>query len=329
MDKPYKVLIIGCGSIGALKPIKFDSPASKLPLTHAHAFNRHPDFEITGVCDMDKEKADEAADRWGTLSYTDIDRATREAVPNIIVIASPTTTHLSMVQKAIWNAPLLLVEKPMGENTKQWRRMKSGFVYSNTDVLINYMRRYLPAIQRFRDTLLETEVLSARLIYGQGLQRDGCHGLDLFRYLLGECIGVTNAYNTPYKVKDEGDSDYRARLAFERCHYVDLVPIPTSAFSVFQMEFITTRGIFNLHTNGQYLEHLPVAPEGTYGNYPALKWIGTHRQHTDLDNVMTYMAEHCSQILQGNEKPKCTFEDGLAVHRIIEDIRRKADETSN
>ena len=62
----YKALIIGAGSIGALKDDKFDSPSNPdKVLTHAHAFYKHPDIKIKCVIDRDILKARMAAEKWG------------------------------------------------------------------------------------------------------------------------------------------------------------------------------------------------------------------------------------------------------------------------
>ena len=58
--KKYNALIIGAGSIGALKPDKLDNIKSKNILTIAHAFKKNPQINLIGIIDIDKNKAIEA-----------------------------------------------------------------------------------------------------------------------------------------------------------------------------------------------------------------------------------------------------------------------------
>jgi predicted dehydrogenase len=60
----YKAVIIGAGSIGALKPDHLDSPHTANILTMAHAFHSHPEIELVGIIDKDIGVAEKAAKKW-------------------------------------------------------------------------------------------------------------------------------------------------------------------------------------------------------------------------------------------------------------------------
>jgi len=49
----YKVIIIGSGSIGALKEARYDDINSKSILTHANAVYRHSKYKLIGIIDQD------------------------------------------------------------------------------------------------------------------------------------------------------------------------------------------------------------------------------------------------------------------------------------
>ena len=53
----YKALIVGAGKMGAF----FDEPGSDNIFTHAHAYNNHPGFELSGFVDIDGKRARRAS----------------------------------------------------------------------------------------------------------------------------------------------------------------------------------------------------------------------------------------------------------------------------
>src|SRR4030067_222288 len=98
LNKKYKAAVIGCGSIGALKDNKYDSP--EMPhniLTHAHAYYDCPDTELVAVIDMDIEKAKKAGDKWGCSTDTDILNFRNENI-DIISVCTPTETHFDILK---------------------------------------------------------------------------------------------------------------------------------------------------------------------------------------------------------------------------------------
>lgn len=52
--KKYNALIIGAGSIGGLKPEKFDNRKTKNILTVAHAFYKNKRIDLKGFVDSTK-----------------------------------------------------------------------------------------------------------------------------------------------------------------------------------------------------------------------------------------------------------------------------------
>ena len=97
MNKQYTAVVIGCGSIGALKEDKYDSPeepakgASLSILTHAHAYYDHPRIDLLGFVDSDIDKRLSAATKWNALSCEDI---TGFSSPDIISVCTPTESTL-------------------------------------------------------------------------------------------------------------------------------------------------------------------------------------------------------------------------------------------
>ena len=60
----YTAVLLGAGSIGALKPNEFDSPDTEEILTHAHAIYNHPKINLLGIIDSNINKAKKAGNKW-------------------------------------------------------------------------------------------------------------------------------------------------------------------------------------------------------------------------------------------------------------------------
>ncbi len=62
--KQYTAAIIGCGSIGALKPDEYDHKEGKNILTHAHALYNNIQIKEIIFIDSDEDKMNAARMKW-------------------------------------------------------------------------------------------------------------------------------------------------------------------------------------------------------------------------------------------------------------------------
>jgi hypothetical protein len=59
----YRAAIIGCGKIGS--EFSENPAAREMVLTHAEAYHRRADTQLSAVCDLDPEKLARCGDLWG------------------------------------------------------------------------------------------------------------------------------------------------------------------------------------------------------------------------------------------------------------------------
>ena len=92
--------------------------------------------------------------------------------PQVALIASPATLHLSAAQPLAQAGVHLLVEKPLSASLDGVSQLLETCRKHKTVLLIGYNLRFLPSLQRFRDLLAENvigRVLSVRCEVGQYL----------------------------------------------------------------------------------------------------------------------------------------------------------------
>jgi predicted dehydrogenase len=95
-QSPIRVGVVGVGYLGQ---------------HHARIYAEMPGVELVGLADLDRDRADEIAKKFGTVSHHDY----RELIANVdaVSIVSPTVTHYEIAQEFLKKDVDVLVEKPI------------------------------------------------------------------------------------------------------------------------------------------------------------------------------------------------------------------------
>ena len=310
----YTVAIIGCGSIGALKDDQYDSPTTDAVLTHANAFHKHPNTKITSLVDNNYHQQRSAQGKWNVKQNTE------EA--DIIVVATPTETHHDTLMQVLALKPKLVVaEKPFCSNIKEAQSVADAYKQAGVPLMVDYIRRFddmhSDVLNGLRDGRYG-EIYHARCLYGRGLRHDGCHGLDIFNWALGECKGVS-FHHGGIVDRAADDPSYTVRLEFDRCKEAYMVGTDSRAWGAFEMEFVTEKGVLRFPNWGKEIRHYAPEQEQTFGQY---KSLGNMAQvtWTGLDKALLHLADNAVKRLRDGELLRCTAEDAIRVHDILENI---------
>ena len=194
-----RALLVGLGQIGcgydADLPFAVDQPRSSVrTLTHARALACHPGFVLEGGVDPSPEARQRFARLYGVPSYPDLTSwrsASKDAEPDLVVMAVAPQLQPSLVMSLLeLTIPrLLLLEKPLACDAKQGRALEAAFAsHPEMHVAVNYIRRWLPAVQAWRQRLQAGELgnfLHGHLTYGKGLLSNGSHFVNLAEAWLG------------------------------------------------------------------------------------------------------------------------------------------------
>lgn len=133
---PLKVLVVGCGNMGA---------------SHARAYHSLPGFEIVGLvsrtaASRDKLNADLGG---GYATFGDFDTALAETEPDVVSINTYPDTHAELARKSIEAGCHLFVEKPLAETVEEARSILDVAKARGRKVVIGYILRVHPAWQKF------------------------------------------------------------------------------------------------------------------------------------------------------------------------------------
>jgi predicted dehydrogenase len=196
----HTVLVVGAGVIGH---------------RHMAAATLNGD-RILAVVDGDRARADAAAVQYSADAFASLTDALAAVVPDIVVIATPSSQHHAQAVEALTAGVDVLVEKPhrvpgedaaelaraiasgggryaVGMTTRHWPGMRA--------VASAISSRELGAVLSYSDRMhftLTPDALAPwyfdRAISGGGvLLTNGCHALDRARALLGSDLALTSA----------------------------------------------------------------------------------------------------------------------------------------
>ena len=242
----FRALLVGLGQIGcgydANLPFVVDHPHSSVrTLTHARALACHPGFVLEGGVDPNPEARQRFERLYGVPSYADLiswRSACRDVVPDLVVVAVAPQLQPSLVMSLLelTTPRLLLLEKPLACDAEQGRALQAACAsHPEMDVAVNYIRRWLPAVQAWRQRLQAGELgdfLHGNLTYGKGLLSNGSHFVNLAEAWLGplkvgrildpgtnfldfDCeksleLLATDHHQSPLQVRSVGSSGLRA-----------------------------------------------------------------------------------------------------------------------
>jgi len=188
-----KVGLIGCGNIGAR--------------AHLPAYARIPEAELVAVCDIVKERADQAARASGAVPYTDYRRLLERNDIGMVDICLPSYLHAEVATAAAEAGKHVLCEKPIAHRLEAAKAMIGAVRKAGIKLMIGHVRRF-----DHRYTSIKAQVDAGKVgkpVFirraerqflpfppdawqwdpkrGGGVILDiGIHAADLFRWLFGE-----------------------------------------------------------------------------------------------------------------------------------------------
>ncbi len=191
-----KILVIGCGSIGR-RHVRLAAEVAE-----------------TAVYDEDVEKVKAIANEEAITPFKDIQSALGW-LPDGVIIATPTASHLEIAEVAIAESKSILIEKPISSSSQGVRAFLQKAKSNHCQVFVGCNMRFHPAISALRDNLSQIgKVLFAKAHYGNylpnmrpngdykqlycshrdqggGVIMDSVHEIDYLRWLFGPVIAAS------------------------------------------------------------------------------------------------------------------------------------------
>ncbi len=304
--KTYKVVVIGCGKIGAGERLY---PKNIRPATHAAAYWDHPRIELAGLCDTDSKKLEMAGSIFtGTALYSSVKKMLNDVRPDIVSVATHPDTHFRLVKLAAgFGARAIICEKPISDSLASAKAMVKICREKKCFLFIAHLRHFDPLISRWQMRVkkgLLGKALSANCIYYNGFLNNGTHVIDLLRWFLGEVDKVSGSYNLKTS-NPKKDKNIDAVLYFKNKSKVILQSL-SEKDGLTEWVFHGKNGDLGIKKLGIEIDYKNVR-------------MGKPR------SLMAPMISHVISCMDGQKKPISTGRDGLAVLKVLSAVKRSAE----
>lgn len=185
-----KSVLIGLGSIG----LGYDllDPFNNQFKTHAKALIAHTGFDFLAAIDNDEQKRELISLKYKIPAYKHIseDLANQIKSPDIFIVATPTDTHLEIIEQIFlhFSPKIILCEKPISYKLNEAEKILELCKKNSCKLYINYIRQAQPAALEVKDRILNNHIegpLHVKAFYTKGLVHNGSHFIDLLQKWLG------------------------------------------------------------------------------------------------------------------------------------------------
>lgn len=305
--KKYKAVIIGAGKIGS----GFDTPKSRTILTHAHALSNNPHVDLVGISDINSVRGNAEAKKWNTTFFSDTHRMLNETKPDIVVIATPSSTHKTLLLESLKQKPkVIILEKPAVDTKTEIISVRRAAKKSGVPVIVNFRRRFDDTVNEVREALVKGtygRVLLASALYSKGILHNGSHLIDLARYFFGEM--TTGKMSFAVDDFPDGAPSLGGVATFERCPQFYFMAGDEQSFYVFEMTIMTEKYRIRFINEGRDITIEQVVRDTVY---PDDHVLGKGKiRKTKLANAMVRMVEHAVRVADGKEISRASLEDAL------------------
>jgi predicted dehydrogenase len=150
----YKVMVVGTGKRGK---------------HHAAAFKANPDFEVVGLCDINMDMLNAAADTLGLQNVakgTDAAKMANELKPDVFCFCTMPKIRFDMVKIAVdCGAKLVAFEKPIGENMHEAIKVKQLIDQSGIKAVVSHQHRYGVHYQKVKEIAASGKLGRPQMVY--------------------------------------------------------------------------------------------------------------------------------------------------------------------
>jgi len=234
---------------------------------------------LKAICDVDKEKLAVNSKKFGVSGYTSFKEMLEKEKLDAVIIATPTSTHLSLSLEALKAGLDILVEKPLALNYREALKIAEVGEKEGRLVAVGYIERFNPAISKLKE--IKEEGKLGRLefleiarentwpdrIRDVGVVYDiSVHDIDIARYVSSEepiCV-----YAKLRKTRGEREDLAVITLEHKKGLITSIISTWLSPKKRRTLKAIFTKGAVNLDFLTQ-----EVVIEDSYGTYiPSFTW---------------------------------------------------------
>ena len=230
----YKVLVIGCGNIGA----QYDINNIEIQ-THVKAWDLNKSTTVS-IFDIDSALASQIGNQYQCeiINNTSIETLAKF---DIVSICTPTSTHFKLLNDALTaGVKTIICEKPISNDVDEMNRLKEIYNSSRSKILVNYIRRFQPDYLNLKlfiqNNLKGDQLTNISVRYQRGFINNCSHAMDLLEFLIDKEI-VLEQIKIHNSVFDQFENDSTLSLmGFWDTVNVNILGLGNVLFSHFEID---------------------------------------------------------------------------------------------
>lgn len=316
-QKKLKALIIGAGRIGST----FDNPNSKKILTHAHAYFKHPNFEIIGFLDSNLNMAKRATKVWGGKAYRNFDEVFSSERIDVVSLCVPDKLHFEFLQKIkAKNIKMGILEKPLVATKAELNNIKKDPYFQRNNFLVNYSRRFVPEFVQIRESILKKEFgnfLSGNCWYGKGFSHNASHIINLLLFF-GLNIKESKVLA---KIDDysKNDPSCSVLLKTSNSKNITLNVIDSRKYKVFEIDLFFEKNRVRIFNDGFDIETSTVEEDDVFQGYKKL--FLKEKTKTSFDNALYKAVDNLYNMTFHNDENLSSVSSAVKTLDVIFDLK--------
>jgi predicted dehydrogenase len=317
-----RCVIVGLGKIGMGYDITGAAPDTESVFSHAKAFSLHPGFWLQCAVDPSNRQREIFDQHFGLPAYPDVEHAASEGAADVVVIASPTQNHFSVVCEVLSRlAPkAILCEKPLAYSLTEAQSMVEACESSGVQLYVNYMRRSDPGVIEVKNRIESGSIatpLKGIAWYSKGFLHNGSHFFNLLEYWLGDFVSA-RILNSGRILECE-DCEPDVQVEFKRGAVVFLAAWE-EAYSHYTIELLSQSGRLRYEQGGELITWQSAYDDPNFPGYKILR-TAPDLIANDMGRYQWNVVDQLANALENRPSYLCTGREALAtlnaMHQIL------------
>lgn len=325
----WTVLLVGLGQVGMQYDLYLDR--EKYTLTHASAFSKHSSFSLVGGIDSDSSRCQLFEKYYACAAFDTIEAALSTMQPDVVVIATPTQFHSSVLKKVLKHSKptAILCEKPLSYHREEAQEMLSICSSKGCRLYTNYLRRSDPGVieikRRLARQLIQGPVKGV-VWYSKGLIHNGSHFFDLMQNWLGKMQDFRLLSSGLDFCEHSEDCSPDIHIKFVQGD-VFFLAAKEENFSHYTVNFVAQNGCLRYEQGGADIRWFPVIEDPCIKGYKILSADAEVIEH-GMEHCQKHVADQLALSLMGQVSQICNGIEALSVLESLSLMREKCYEYS-
>ena len=274
--------------------------------------------EISGIYDIDQEKATELSQRYRVRAYTSLEELVEDK-PDGAVIATPTSTHLEVFREVVEGVKNILVEKPPAATSDEAEEMHRLALEKEATVMVGMIERFNPAVVHM---LRYIRVMDRSLVFtscrtSKPRRPETGVTLDLTihdLHILSQLVGLEGVETGGWRVVDSMGREVASNLVL-RGEKLDA-------------------NLYSSYIHGSMVRRIDILIEDTkiyvdmIGKKVEVYGPGGHQEYILEGDALRNEHLHFLSVIDGSIEPATPLEDIIPLMRLVEEAGKSFREIS-